>query len=133
MCDRKSGGIINVASVGSFLPLPYFSVYAASKAFVLSFSEALWAENKEKGIKVLALCPGPTESDFSEVAQTPDFRKSWNTPFPAEKVVEAALVALESSQSHIVTGGITNHVIVNLPRFLPRELLTSLVEKQFKP
>ena len=65
------GAIINVASIAGFQPLPYLSVYAATKAFVLSFSESLWAENKDKGVEILALCPGPTESNFFEVARFP--------------------------------------------------------------
>jgi len=59
MRERKEGDIINVGSIAGYQPLPYLSVYAATKAFVLSFSEALWAENKEYGVNILALCPGP--------------------------------------------------------------------------
>lgn len=59
MRARKAGGIINVASTAAFQPIPYLAVYAASKAFVLSFSEALWAECQEEAVRVLALCPGP--------------------------------------------------------------------------
>lgn len=132
MRDRGSGSIINVASIAAFQPLPYFSVYAASKAFVLSFSEALWAENRERGIEILAVCPGPTESDFFKIAQFPNSKKSQDELFPAEKVVEAALIALENGQSNIVTGEMGNQLIANLPRFLPREIVVSLVEKQFK-
>ncbi|MFM6407432.1 MAG: SDR family NAD(P)-dependent oxidoreductase, partial [Microcystis sp.] len=71
MLAGAGGAIINVASIAGFQPLPYLSVYAATKAFVLSFSESLWAENKDKGVKILALCPGPTESNFFEVARFP--------------------------------------------------------------
>jgi short-subunit dehydrogenase len=62
MQERKQGAIINVSSIAGFQPLPYMSVYAATKAFVLNFSEALWAENKDLGVKILAVCPGPTLS-----------------------------------------------------------------------
>ena len=71
MLAGAGGAIINVASIAGFQPLPYLSVYAATKAFVLSFSESLWAENKDKGVEILALCPGPTESNFFEVARFP--------------------------------------------------------------
>src|SRR5437667_3356643 len=60
MGERKAGGVINVASIAAFQPLPYQAVYGASKAFVLSFSLALWAEYRKLGVRVVALCPGPT-------------------------------------------------------------------------
>ena len=66
MVARQSGAIINVASTAAFVPLPGQAVYGASKAFVLSFSEALWAENRARGVRVLALCPGATDTDFFE-------------------------------------------------------------------
>ncbi|MDJ0519151.1 MAG: SDR family oxidoreductase [Trichodesmium sp. MO_231.B1] len=134
MQQRKSGGIINVASIGGFQPLPYMSVYGATKAFVLSFSEALWAENQDSGVKILALCPGPTESDFFQRAEFPTStgETSKQKLTSAQEVVQDALQALEKKQSNIVTGGLLNQVIVNTSRFFPRETLASLVEKQFK-
>ncbi len=132
MQQRRSGGIINVSSIGGFQPLPYFSVYAASKAFVLSFSEALWGENKATGVRVLALCPGPTESQFFQVAEFPPSMAGKNPKYvPAEEVVRDALKALAKNQSNVVTGGLLNQFLVNVSRFLPRDLLVSLVEKQF--
>lgn len=68
MVARQSGGVINVASTAAFLPIPYFAVYAASKAFVLSFGEALWAENHRQGVRVVTLCPGPLATSFHERA-----------------------------------------------------------------
>lgn len=134
MKQRQSGAIVNVSSIAGFQPLPYMSVYAASKAFVLSFSEALWAENKDSGVRILALCPGATESNFFKVAQFPSSFASKNgTGYTsAEAVVRDALKALEKNQSNIVTGGILNQAIANSPRFFPRDLLVSAVEKQFK-
>jgi short-subunit dehydrogenase len=133
MQQLGSGGIINLSSLAGFQPLPYLSVYAATKAFVLSFSEALWAENKYSGVKILALCPGPTESDFFKVAQFPDsLSKSQPRYAAAEEVVKDALKALDKNHSHVVTGGLGNQMIVNLSRLLPREFLLSAVEKQFK-
>src|SRR5207237_631868 len=64
MRQRKGGAIINVASTAAFQPVPFMATYAASKAFVLSFSEALWEENRPYGIKVMALCPGVTDTNF---------------------------------------------------------------------
>ncbi len=67
MAERKAGGVINVASIAAFQPLPYHAVYGASKAFVLSFSLALWAEYRKRGVRVVALCPGPTATNFFTV------------------------------------------------------------------
>lgn len=133
MRDRQQGGIINVASIAGFQPMPYLAVYAATKAFVLSFSEALWAENRDYGVTVLALCPGPTETEFFKAA---DFPTTMNTPqsyVSAETVVTAALKALTAKQANIVTGGLLNNVIVNLPRLFPRQVIVNLIASQFRP
>jgi uncharacterized protein len=133
MKQRGSGSIINISSIAGFQPLPYMSVYAATKAFVLNFTEALWAENKDTGVNILAVCPGPTESEFFQRADFPEtFAANGNNLTSAETVVTESLKALEKKQSTIVTGGIGNQIIVNLPRILPRDLLVSAVEKQFK-
>ncbi len=134
MKQRKKGRIINVSSIAGFQPLPYMSVYAATKAFVLSFTEALWAENKDSGVNILALCPGPTESEFFQRAEFPDSfaRGDKNSLVSSEEVVKEALKALNQNQSTVITGGIGNQLLVNVPRFFPRDLLVSAVEKQFK-
>ena len=134
MQARGNGNIINVSSIAGFQPLPYLSVYAASKAFVLSFTEALWAENRETGVHCLALCPGPTETEFFENAKMPSQLANKNSSplTSAEAVVQQALDALGAKQSTTVTGGLTNQLIVNAPRFLPRSWLVSAVEKQFR-
>ena len=133
MRERKSGSIINVASIAGFQPMPYLSMYAATKAFVLSFSESLWAENQDLGIRVLCLCPGPTESDFFAVAEFPKSlaSSSGQKLVPADEVVRDALKALDKNESNIVTGGIPNRIIANMPRFMPRELLVKSVAKLF--
>src|SRR5262249_56118161 len=69
MRERKRGTIINVASTAGFQPVPFMATYAATKAFVLSFSEALWEENRHFGIQVIALCPGVTETNFFDAAK----------------------------------------------------------------
>ncbi len=134
MKQRGSGSIINVSSIAGFQPLPYMSVYAATKAFVLNFTEALWAENKNSGVRFLALCPGPTESQFFQVAEFPSSfgGKNSNNMTPAAEVVKDALKALEKNQSTLVTGGFGNQLVVNIPRFLPRDWLVGAVEKQFR-
>ncbi|MDJ0600445.1 MAG: SDR family oxidoreductase [Crocosphaera sp.] len=134
MQQRGEGSIINVSSIAGFQPLPYMSNYAATKAFVLSFTEALWAENKDKGIKCLALCPGPTESNFFEAAKFPQSFEDKNNGSltSANAVVKDALKALDNNHSNVVTGGVTNNFIVNAPRLFPREFLLNAIEKQFR-
>lgn len=134
MQARKAGAIINLSSIAGFQPIPYMSVYAATKAFVLNFSEALWSENKDLGVKIMAVCPGPTESKFYDRADFPDSATGLNsmTMASAEKVVKESLKALEKGQSHVVAGGFANQIIVTLPRLVPRDLLVDLVGKQFK-
>jgi hypothetical protein len=123
-----------MASTAAFQPIPYFSVYAASKAFVLSFSEALWAENRSYNIRVLAVCPGPTDTQFFKEAKFPSsfenvVAKNYTSP---EQVVREALQALENNQSSIVPGKIVNQLQANIPRFLPRKTLVSLIGKLAK-
>lgn len=132
MKQRGSGSIVNVASIAAYQPIPYMSIYAATKAFVLHFSEALWAENKDAGIHILALCPGPTESNFFEAAEFPSSLGGNGKLVPADEVVVEALKALEKNQSTLVTGGFGNQVIANLSRFVPRDVVVNMVEKQFR-
>ena len=96
---EQGGGIINIASLAAELPIPDFAVYAASKAYVASFSEALRLEMKEHGVPVLAVCPGPVHTGFGDVARRPGhssgdvpFKKWFYTPVPT--VVEGSLKAL---------------------------------------
>ena len=134
MQQRRDGAIINLSSIAGFQPIPYMSIYAATKAFILNFSEALWAENKDLGVRILAVCPGPTESEFYDRADFPDNTTGLNgmTMASAEKVVQESLKALDKGQSTVVAGGFANQIIVNLPRLVPRDLLVSVVGKQFK-
>ena len=134
MRERRSGSIINVSSIAGFQPIPYMSVYAASKAFVLSFSEAIRAENKNTGVSIQVLCPGPTESNFFDNAKFPQSVAATSSQNYAssEEVVRDSLDALDKDTSTVVTGGLMNQVIVNLPRFLPRNLVVNAIEKQFK-
>jgi short-subunit dehydrogenase len=112
------------------------SVYAATKAFVLSFSEALWAENRDKGVKVLAVCPGPTKTGFFDTAGFAQLASGTSEQYRSttpEAVVQEAIRALEGETSTVVTGGLGNQIIVNIPRFFPRDTLVKLVEPQFRP
>ncbi len=132
MVERGTGGIINVASTVAFQPMPYMAVYGASKAFVLSFSEALWAENRARGIRVLALCPGATKTAFFDVADTDEARVGpMDTP---EHVVDVALKGLERGRSSIISGpNALNAVLAQTPRFSPRSLVARTTERMLRP
>ena len=136
MQQRGSGEIINVSSIAAFQGMPYMSVYAATKAFVLSFSEALWAENQGKGVKVLALCPGSTKTDFFNRAGFKKF-SSGSTAFEnsasTSEVVKEALKALDKGSSQVVTGGLPNQLVYNLSRFLPKGVWLKMIDQQFRP
>lgn len=120
MRERKSGAIINVASTAGFQPVPYMATYAATKAFVLSFSEALWEEHRSFGIEVMALCPGVTQTAFFEAAhiQKPPAR-TVETP---EQVVETALRGLKRRKSSIISGA-PNKLMVVTERLMPRSVV----------
>ena len=134
MIERQSGSILNVASIAAFQPLPYLSVYAATKAFVLSFSEALWEENRKHNVCVLAVCPGPTDSKFFEAADFPQsFAGSNQKAASTETVVSDALQALAAKKSNVVTGGIGPRLISLVPRIWPRQSLVKGVAKVMQP
>ncbi len=135
MQQRGSGAIINLSSTSAFQAVPYLATYSASKAFVLHFSEALWVENKSKGVKILAVCPGPTKTDFFTSAEMDlhSVLMESQTYETAEDVVQEALKALAAGRSNVVTGGLRNRVVVNANRLVPRELLMRGLEKEFRP
>jgi short-subunit dehydrogenase len=129
MRERKRGTIINVASTAAFQPVPYMATYAATKAFVLSFSEALWEENRLQGIHVMALCPGVTETNFFDASgmDQPPMR-TIQTP---EEVVETALRALARHKSTVIAGW-TNWLMVEAERFVPRTLVVKIAGKALR-
>ena len=129
MLKRKQGAIINVASTAAFQPVPLMATYAATKAFVLSFSEALWEENRAYGIKVIALCPGVTDTNFFEAARgrKPPARAS-QTP---EEVVDAALRGLDRGKSHIISGW-TNFLVTQSERITPRSLVIRIAGRMMR-
>ena len=133
MLDRGSGGILNVASTIAFQPAPYQAVYGASKAFVLSFSQALWAEARPAGVAVTALCPGPTRTGFVEalgadVGHTAIYRQLADP----EPVIEAGLSALDKGRA-VVIPGVRNRVVAESGRFMPREWLTRVSARLLRP
>jgi short-subunit dehydrogenase len=131
MIERRRGAIVQVASTAAFQAVPYFAVYAATKAFVLHFSEALWAECREHGVRVLALCPGPTATHFQEVAGTSRRRSPEKMQTP-EEVVEVGLRALARGRSHVVSG-FGNLMQTEIERFVPRDVITRVAARLFRP
>jgi short-subunit dehydrogenase len=129
MLERKEGTIINVASTAGFQPVPFMATYAATKAFVLSFSEALWEENRPHGIHIMALCPGVTDTNFFEAAHghKPPARLSQSP----EDVVETALRALGRGKSHVISGW-TNFLMIESERLAPRSLVTRLAGRMMR-
>jgi short-subunit dehydrogenase len=129
MRERRQGAIINVASTAGFQAVPFMATYAATKAFVLSFSEALWEENRPLGIKVLALCPGVTDTNFFEAARghKPPARASQSP----EDVVETALRGIAHGKSHIISGW-TNRAMMEAERLAPRSLVTRMAGRMMR-
>lgn len=129
MRERRQGTIINVASTAGFQAVPFMATYAASKAFVLSFSEALWEENRPYGIHVMALCPGVTDTDF--FAASGIDRPPMRTVQTAEEVVDAALRGLARGKSVVISGW-TNWLTVEAERFVPRSFVTKLAARALR-
>ncbi len=128
MLQRGEGGIINVASTAAFQPLPYMAVYAATKAFVLSFSEALWAEYRKQGVRVLALCPGPVDTAFFDAVGSRE--PAVGVMVTPEKVVEVGLRALERGKCSVIPQWQT-FLLAQVPRLVPRSLVVRIAEQMF--
>jgi len=128
---RHRGGILNVASIAGFLPGPGMAVYHASKAYVVSFTEALHEELKADGVRVCALCPGPVETEFFDRAGLPD------NYFPAYLSRSAERVAREGYEGfmgghRVVVPGKPNRILTLLPRLLPRGLMLAMTARRWK-
>ncbi len=125
MRERGQGAILNVASTAAFQPGPNMAVYYASKAYVLSFTEALHHELKGSGIRVSALCPGPTHSEFSDVADShsPTLERM---KMPAAPVVAAGLAGLDSNKA-VVIPGFRNKVGAQMSRILTRAAMRRII------
>ncbi|HEY2387414.1 MAG TPA: SDR family oxidoreductase [Candidatus Binatia bacterium] len=134
MLANKRGGVLNVASTASFQPGPLMAIYYASKAFVLSFSEALWKEAEGTGVRVSCLCPGPTVSNFRETAGTGKTRlsRAGGTPMPSAVVADEGVRAWKANQRVVITGT-RNRVLARLVPFLPRKTILGLVHNLQSP
>jgi short-subunit dehydrogenase len=123
MQQRGKGGIINLASNASFQPLPAMATYAATKAFVLHFSEALNYEMAADGVHVMAVCPGPTATGFFDGTTTKLSSKDFDT---SESVVQKSLAAFDQGKSVAYPTRLSVRIGTLLPRFLPRALVTRI-------
>jgi short-subunit dehydrogenase len=132
MLERRAGDILIVASTGAYQGVPYMATYAASKAFDLLFAEALAEEVNRYGVRVCALCPGPTLSEFQKVAGVPDQLASVGIEEKAEQVARTGLRALAAGE-HSVISGFTNWLGVEVQRITPRRFVTYAAEKLFRP
>jgi len=126
MVQRRRGGILNVASVAGFLPGPNMAVYYASKAFVQSFSEALFEELRGTGVRMTNLCPGATESNFSVIARGHRAREKSAAKMSAAAVAAAGHRSFRAGRSMIVPGA-QNKVVAQLTRMLPRSAIRKAV------
>ena len=130
MVERRRGWVMILASTASFQPVPYLTTYAATKVFDRFFALGLAAEVKRFGVKVTALCPGPTESEFFEVARSENFMPGGRQS--AEEVARIGVAALARGKRTVLPyfGG---KVITVLARILPVGMITSQVEKRARP
>ena len=128
---RHRGGILNVASVASFMPGPGMAVYYATKAYVLSFSEALHHELKPRGVRVTALCPGPVATEFQNRANMPAEHFSSGLDRPADRVADAGYKGLMAGR-RVVVPGKPVHLISMLPRFAPRGFVLAAMGRLLK-
>ena len=121
MIERRSGAILNVASTAAFQPGPGMAVYYATKAFVLSLSEALHEEAKPHGVRVTALCPGPTRTEFGDVAGFSESAALMRVSMDAEPVVRKGLKALDANDAVVITGAL-NRAVAFSTRLAPRAI-----------
>lgn len=128
MVERRHGLVINVASTAGFQPTPGMAVYGATKAFVLSYTEALWQECRGTGVKILALCPGATETEFFERTGEKFLTDGRQT---SKQVVDTAFGALDKSSPTVVSG-LRNNVLAAGYRITPRKLMLAVSERMLK-
>ena len=126
---RHRGGILNVGSMAGFLPGPGMAVYYATKAYVLSFSEALHSELKSRGVRVTVLCPGPVPTEFAARAGLSDSMAPGILTQSAERVAEAGYRGLMQGRRMIVPG-LANKLVTLLIRVFPRRLLLAIVDRR---
>ena len=130
MLERRSGGILNVASTAGFQPLPNLSVYAATKAFVLNFSEALWAECKGRGVRIFCLCPGNTLTRFHQTAGIDKQRMFFSASAP--EVARFALRKFLKTNQPSAIHGFWNKLMIYAERLVPRRLVVFFTRLMYR-
>lgn len=132
MAARGRGRVVNVVSMSAFQPVPFFAVYAASKSFLLSFTESLAVELEGTGVRVQALCPGNIRTEFQQVAGTDKVLFDKTPASPPEDVVAASLAGLERG-TLVVIPGLQNRLTVAAQSLVPRSLTRRLAGELFRP
>jgi len=125
MLKRRSGGILNVASMAGYQAAPYQSAYAGTKAFLLNWSDGLHQEHKHTGVAITALCPGVTETEFFEAAGYPEASGILKVRAKCEPVARCGVRALARGRMEAVPGGL-NKTLLFLQRFLPRAFVAGV-------
>ena len=131
MLERGHGAILNVSSLSAFQPVAYMGTYAASKAFVLHFSEALHCELKDRGITVTAVCPGVTRTNFFDIAGAPGWLQK-HSSLSVEPVVKSALNAIARRRQFVVPGW-RNFLLTLLVRIASRRRVVKESTRFFRP
>jgi len=131
MIERRHGIVLNLSSIAAFQAVPFMAVYGATKAFNLSFTEALWRETRGTGVRVMAVCPGATATEFFDVVGN-DEETLFGKPIPASAVVDASIRALRRDRPSMVVGTF-NRVTTWLPRLLPRKAVLAVAARQTAP
>lgn len=129
MLERGRGSIVNVASTAAFQPIPTMAVYAATKAFVLSFTHALWEETRDTPVRVTAICPGPTDTPFFDSAGDDKVLSRRRTP---QQVVASTFKALER-RAPSVTDGLLNAVQGQVARHSPVRIAVPVARRVVRP
>ncbi|OYO22808.1 hypothetical protein CGZ93_07125 [Enemella dayhoffiae] len=129
MLERGYGAVVNVASAAAYQPIPSMAVYAATKSYLLSLSQALWSETAGTGVRVVAVCPGPTDTDFFVNTGEPDAMTWRRTP---EQVVQSTFRALYRNQPSVVDGG-ANAVLAKLSQMLPVRIVLPISKLYAQP
>jgi short-subunit dehydrogenase len=130
MVERRHGDVLIVASVAAFQAVPFNSVYAATKAFDLIFSEGIAEELRPFGVRVCALCPGSTTTEFQQVAGQPD--RVFRSAETADKVARVGLEGLASGKTCVISGAM-NRLMVEAERLAPRPFVAKMAAKMMKP
>jgi uncharacterized protein len=132
MVAQRRGGILNVVSMSAFQPVPYLSVYAATKAFVLSFTEGVASEIEGAGVVLQALCPGNIPTEFQRVAGTSEAAYSKTPAMSADDVVAVSLRAFEARQLTVIPSA-KDRMTVALQGFVPRAIVRRIAAHLFRP